>query len=189
MWSIFQRQTIKVRLVGNWRCENVLIISEEPQIFEERPQIVEKGIETLCKRVERIFSNQFRKSRLSARSVETRRTYSFSQKSRLWNLRETAARDCVGLTVRLMRVTLLHVFHFTLLTILFLIPSGYFQSFLQWLDDAKCRSDLSKSGTVVVLVTPSLTYKSTYFKILDSTLFFSVSLRVCVLIGRVLIGD
>jgi hypothetical protein len=86
-----------------------------------------------------------------------------------------------------MRVTLFHLFTFLSLSILSLIPSRHFSLFLEWLDHAKCLANLSKSGAVVVLVTPSLTCKNTSFKILDSSLFLSVSLRVSVLIGPVLI--
>jgi hypothetical protein len=98
--------------------------------------------------------------------AERRRTI-FCLKSRLWNLRQIPARDCTDLAGRLMRVTLFHGFNFILLTILSLTPSGHFQSFLQWLDHTKSRSDLSKSDAVVVLVTPAVPPRSTYFCVSD----------------------
>jgi hypothetical protein len=57
-----------------------------------------------------------------------------TQKRRLWNLRETAAREDVDRAGTLMRVSLFHLFNFRLLTIFSLIPSRHFQSFFLWLD-------------------------------------------------------
>jgi hypothetical protein len=65
VWSIFQSQTIKVRSVGNWGCETVLIISEEPQTFEEHYKSLRRALKCSEKGYTWLFGSSFELSEVN----------------------------------------------------------------------------------------------------------------------------